>query len=54
MRLIGDPIKSEKDAIAAPFAQCPREDLNLHAQKGTGPQPAAYAYSATGAPRNPL
>ena len=28
---------------------CPGEDLNLHAQKGTGPQPAAYANSATGA-----
>jgi hypothetical protein len=28
---------------------CPREDLNLHALAGTGPQPAAYASSATGA-----
>lgn len=28
---------------------CPRLDLNQHARKGTGPQPAAYAYSATGA-----
>jgi hypothetical protein len=31
------------------FAWCPREDLNLHALAGTGPQPAAYANSATGA-----
>ncbi len=28
---------------------CPGRDSNPHAQKGTGPQPAAYAYSATGA-----
>ena len=26
---------------------CPGEDSNLHARKGTGPQPAAYASSAT-------
>ena len=31
------------------FSWCPREDLNLHALAGTGPQPAAYASSATGA-----
>ncbi len=29
--------------------KCPGEESNLHALAGTGPQPAAYAYSATGA-----
>ena len=28
---------------------CPREESNLHALASTGPQPAAYANSATGA-----
>lgn len=32
-----------------PVTTCPREDLNLHALASTGPQPAAYANSATGA-----
>lgn len=27
--------------------KCPREDLNLHVHSDTGPQPAAYANSAT-------
>ena len=27
---------------------CPRLDLNQHAQKGTGPQPAAYAIPPRG------
>ena len=29
--------------------KCPGLDSNQHAYKGTGPQPAAYTYSATGA-----
>ena len=31
------------------MGRCPGEESNLHALAGTGPQPAAYAYSATGA-----
>ncbi len=33
---------------------CPGEDSNLHARKSTGPQPAAYANSATWAGLRPL
>ncbi len=33
--------------------RCPRPDSNGHALTGTGPQPAAYTNSATGARSNP-
>ncbi len=35
--------------LKGPNSECPRVDSNHHAQLGTGPQPAAYANSATGA-----
>ena len=34
---------------SAAFHWCPRSDSNGDAHMGTGPQPAAYANSATGA-----
>ena len=43
------PRKRECASMACALQRCPREDLNLHALASTGPQPAAYANSATGA-----